>query len=263
MFLLSGCATFGQMEDGLNVLSGKNIQTAFNVLGYPTGAQQFGNDTVYFWTTNHSGGIIIPQTVSTQGYIGRIPVYNQAIYNQYVPMNYSCLLKLITGDSIIKSWEYEGNLGGCTAYIKRLKIYKDSQTITAQELSSESIAIVNIQEVISKSKAGIKAKDILTKYTNTNKQQSDLQSMSDKMIHYLVEAISVIITKNFKSQYSIICGIDTENNCTDILTEKKVEGIDINSHKNITSEVLQAFDKESKYCDSLDYDPPYILKVSN
>ena len=45
----SGCASFGQMEDGLNSLMGRNEQDAFSVLGYPSGKQQFGGDTVYIW----------------------------------------------------------------------------------------------------------------------------------------------------------------------------------------------------------------------
>lgn len=40
MAVLSGCATFGQMEEGLNALMGKDARVAFIVLGYPSSKQK-------------------------------------------------------------------------------------------------------------------------------------------------------------------------------------------------------------------------------
>lgn len=121
---LVGCATFGQMQRGLNALQGRNVQTAFDVLGYPSGKQEFGSDTVYYWQVNSSGTILLPQTSTTSGYVGMTPVYGSTTYNQVVPVNYNCLIKLITDEKgIIKTWEYNGNYGGCASYIKRLNQY--------------------------------------------------------------------------------------------------------------------------------------------
>jgi hypothetical protein len=124
MCCLSGCATFGQMEKGLNALLGKNIQTAFNVLGYPNGKQVFGNDTVYFWQVNHGGSLILPQLNTTYGTIGTTPVYGTSTSTQIVPIHYNCLIKIITDQyDIIKRWEYRGNIAGCEGYINRLNSY--------------------------------------------------------------------------------------------------------------------------------------------
>lgn len=72
---LCGCATFGQMERGLNSLQGQNIQTAFDVLGYPSGKQEFGSDMVYYWQVNSTGAVLLPQTSTTSGYVGMTPIH--------------------------------------------------------------------------------------------------------------------------------------------------------------------------------------------
>jgi hypothetical protein len=47
--ILSGCAA-SMIEKGLGALEGKDVKGAFNVLGYPSGKQEFGSETVYFWS---------------------------------------------------------------------------------------------------------------------------------------------------------------------------------------------------------------------
>lgn len=121
---LAGCATFGQMEDGLRSLMGKPDSEAFSVLGYPSAKQEFGNDTVYSWYVSQSGSLFIPQTSITTGYVGRSPVYGTTTYTQAVPFNYNCQIKIVADKSgIMRSWEYTGNIGGCTQYINRLSAY--------------------------------------------------------------------------------------------------------------------------------------------
>jgi hypothetical protein len=73
--ILSGCATFGQMEEGLNALMGNKIETAFDVLGYPSGKQEYGSDTLYIWGRNVSGGLVLPYTATTSGYVGSTSYY--------------------------------------------------------------------------------------------------------------------------------------------------------------------------------------------
>jgi len=124
---LGGCATFGQMESGLNALMGKNEREAFNVLGYPSGKQQFGNDTVYIWSVSSSGVLFLPQTSTTYGTVGTTPVYGTTTYNQVVPVNYNCLIKLVSNsEGTLIHWEYNGNIGGCESYINRLNSYAKS-----------------------------------------------------------------------------------------------------------------------------------------
>ena len=126
--LVSGCATFGQMEKGLNALQGSNVQTAFDVLGYPSSKQEFGKDTVYYWKVANSGTMLLPETSTTTGYVGMTPVYGTTTYNQAVPVSYNCLIKIITDDrGTIKTWEYNGNYGGCGCYIDRLNKYYNQQ----------------------------------------------------------------------------------------------------------------------------------------
>ena len=127
-FLLSGCVTFTQMENGLNALSGKDERVAFDVLGYPSGKQIFGSDTVYFWSVNSSGVMFLPQTSTTTGMIGNTPVYGTTTYNQAVPVNSNCLIKLVVNSNgKIFRWSYNGNIAGCEHYINRLNNYTKSQ----------------------------------------------------------------------------------------------------------------------------------------
>ncbi|MCR9888042.1 hypothetical protein NB550_12200 [Vibrio parahaemolyticus] len=123
-FTLAGCATFNQLEQGLNNMMGEHESIAFNVLGYPDSAQQFGSDTVYYWAVNKSGTVFVPQTSTTYGSVGDVSFYGKTTYNQAVPVNYSCLIKLVSDSSgYLKSWEYDGNYGGCSNYINRVDAY--------------------------------------------------------------------------------------------------------------------------------------------
>lgn len=133
--LVSGCATFGQLERGLNILQGQNVQTAFTVLGYPSGKQEFSKDTVYYWQVSNSGSIILPQTSTTTGYVGMIPVYGSTTYSQVIPVNYNCLIKLVTDDKgMIKTWEYNGNYAGCANYIRNLNQYYNQQNPSRKKI---------------------------------------------------------------------------------------------------------------------------------
>lgn len=125
---LSACATFGQMEKGLDALMGKSEQTSFSVLGYPSSKQEFGGDVVYTWFLNQSGTVFVPQTSTTTGYVGRTPIYGTTTYTQAMPVNYSCVIKIIARtDGTLKTWEYNGNIGGCTPYINRLNEYAKTE----------------------------------------------------------------------------------------------------------------------------------------
>lgn len=121
--LASGCAT-ANMENGLNSLMGKPDKEAFAVLGYPNSKQTFGSDTVYYWSRAANATIFLPQTTNTYGYVGSTPVYGTATTNQPTSLNYNCTIQLAAdSEGILKSWNYDGNIGGCSPYIKRLKEY--------------------------------------------------------------------------------------------------------------------------------------------
>jgi hypothetical protein len=122
--LLSGCI-YGMWQGGLNTLVGKDIQTAFNVLGYPSAKQEFGSETVYTWSANSPGTYSVPRTSTTTGTIGTTPVYGTTTYYQDVPYTASCLIKIISAkNSRILSWEVQGNnLMPCSPWIDRLVDY--------------------------------------------------------------------------------------------------------------------------------------------
>jgi len=131
IFILSGCMTFTKIENGLTALEGKHIDRAVSVLGYPSGTQTFGNKTIYLWSVSRNGTLVLPQTQSTTGYVGNTPIYGTTTTNQFVPVNYNCLIKIIVNSSErIISWEYQGNVGGCNQYASRLGKLSDRSRTT-------------------------------------------------------------------------------------------------------------------------------------
>jgi hypothetical protein len=139
IFLVTGCAT-QKVEQGLSALVGQPIQQAFNTLGYPNGQQRFGNEDVYVWAHQSTGGMMLPQVATTYqnygsqsmyGTVGQTPVYanlgprnvtTSTLYNQYVPMNAQFMIK-IGADSrsgIIRTWQWEGNELGAQFFAPRL-----------------------------------------------------------------------------------------------------------------------------------------------
>lgn len=109
------------MKQGLPNLVGEDIETAFQVLGYPSGKQQFGDQTVYVWAIDRQQTTVVPQTSTTTGMVGDTPVYGQTTSYQAVPMNAQCTIKLAAGPSgTIQNWEYQGNAAGCRPYANRL-----------------------------------------------------------------------------------------------------------------------------------------------
>lgn len=124
---ITGCATFSSMEKGLDKLNGKNISEAFQLLGYPSGKQTFGQDTVYVWSNNQQGTMYMPQTATTSGLVGNTYYSGQTSYNQAVPVNYNCEIKIVATESgTIKNWQYNGNRGGCSNYISTLSKYAEN-----------------------------------------------------------------------------------------------------------------------------------------
>ena len=92
---LCGCATTS-MNRGLTAMVGRNIQTAFDALGYPTDKKEFGSDTVYYWSVHEPG----------------------------YDFSNNCLIKLVADkDGIIKTYEWSGNEGGLARYASRLDRY--------------------------------------------------------------------------------------------------------------------------------------------
>lgn len=121
---LAGCVTFGQMNDGLNKLQGKDKTVAFEALGYPSQQQTFDDTTVYTWSNavNDVAALSSPQL--TTGAIGSTTFNATTIQTDYVPVTYTCKIQIATDKTgKIKNYNYDGNMGGCETYIHRLNNY--------------------------------------------------------------------------------------------------------------------------------------------
>lgn len=122
---LAGCATTTTnktLDNGLASLVGQPIQAAYDRLGYPNGSQTMNGDTFYVWSTNRNVVMPMPNLGSAYGTVGTTPFQVNTSTTGMVPLNLNCLIRLIVGgDGIIKSWDYQGNAGGCQGYVKLLK----------------------------------------------------------------------------------------------------------------------------------------------
>jgi len=127
-FILCGCATFEQMRRGLDALRGENIRTAYGILGYPSGKKDFGNETVYYWSTSGAYSYDMPITSNTYGSVGTVPYSASTTYYSQRTINYSCLVKIVANQyGTITTYSYYGNLVGCEPYIFRLNDYYESK----------------------------------------------------------------------------------------------------------------------------------------
>lgn len=124
VFALTGCVTFGQMDSGLNSLIGKDKSVAFQVLGYPSQVQEFDEDKVYTWVSSSSGVALYSTPQTTYGTVGTTSFYGTTTQTNVIPVEYSCKIQMATGgNGVIKSYTYDGNMGGCETYIHRLNNY--------------------------------------------------------------------------------------------------------------------------------------------
>ena len=122
---LSGCATTTAnktLDNGLTSLVGQPIQAAYDRLGYPNGSQVMNGDTFYIWSTNRNVVMPMYNNGTAYGTVGTTPFQVNTSMPGMMPMNFNCSIRLIAGaDGVIKSWDYQGNAGGCQGYVKMLK----------------------------------------------------------------------------------------------------------------------------------------------
>lgn len=123
---LAGCATWGQMNDGLNGLLGQPINVAISKIGYPATEQTIAGSKLYRWGVSRQSIDYMPTTTTTNGYIGvgsgLTPYSATTMGGTFIPVNYTCQITLaVDAREIITHYEYNGNLGGCEPFIKALK----------------------------------------------------------------------------------------------------------------------------------------------
>ena len=126
------------VESGLNALTGKHIDVAFRVIGYPDSKMEIGNDTVYVWKTSSMSSYNSFQTSYQSGYIGNTPYSGTTSYSTPKTIHNHAELKIIANNrGIIKTWSFYGNDAGLHRYAGRLDEY--SKVINAQQVNDEKL----------------------------------------------------------------------------------------------------------------------------
>tara|TARA_R110002110_G_C13470513_1_gene720769 strand:- start:1922 stop:2434 length:513 start_codon:yes stop_codon:yes gene_type:complete len=137
LLFLTGCVA-QQMQDGLIHLQDKPIETAVTYLGLPDGQYHLEENKVYIWGHHSSGSYLVPKT-STTDFSSTTNVYGDygsahgtthgtASTTSYVSESYDyhCVIKAVADrKGIISYIDYEGNLGGCSAFSGSMKKIAD------------------------------------------------------------------------------------------------------------------------------------------
>lgn len=123
---VAGCATWGQMNDGLNGLLGKPIDAAIRKIGYPASEQAIAGRKLYRWGGSHQSSILVPTTTTTTGTIGlgrqMTPFSATTTGMNFEQYEDGCYITLeVDREDIITRYQYEGNLDGCAPFIRALK----------------------------------------------------------------------------------------------------------------------------------------------
>jgi hypothetical protein len=120
VFGLSACVA-RNMNDGLQGLVGQNIQAAVARLGYPDGQRTILGDTIYVWSSNHSGVLPMTTMSSTSGMVGTMPVYGSTTGTAFVPVSFNCTIQIgVDANGTIKNYQWSGNNAGCRNYASAL-----------------------------------------------------------------------------------------------------------------------------------------------
>jgi hypothetical protein len=116
---LAGCATQGQIRDGLQNLMGQPLAAAIAHFGYPASQMQMGDQTVYRWSSNRT--LAIPQynTATTYGNVGGTPFQATTGGMTTSMMPTACELDISVQDGLMAQFSFHGQAAACQAfYIK-------------------------------------------------------------------------------------------------------------------------------------------------
>lgn len=128
---LAGCATFGQLETGLNSLIGQDLSVAVAQLGFPSAEREVAGMRLVEWGRSNNATFAMPTSSTTTGYVqsgNRTANYSATTMSSTpVTMNFQCHITLqVDSANIVRRYQYEGNLGGCQPYIRALKEQAES-----------------------------------------------------------------------------------------------------------------------------------------
>ncbi len=122
---LTGCVTWGQMDDGLRGLIGQPINVAISKIGYPSTEQTIAGRKLYRWGVSRQSVDYMPMVTTTTGYSGvgasYTPNSSTTLGGTYISVDYNCQITLeVDAKEVITGYQYNGNRGGCEPYIKAL-----------------------------------------------------------------------------------------------------------------------------------------------
>lgn len=133
---LAGCATFGQLETGLNSLIGQDLSVAVAQLGFPSAEREVAGMRLVEWGRSNNATFAMPTSSTTTGYVqsgNRTANYSATTMSSTpVTMNFQCHITLqVDSSNVVRRYQYEGNLGGCQPYIRALKEQAESANYDA------------------------------------------------------------------------------------------------------------------------------------
>jgi hypothetical protein len=111
--VLTGCAST-HMNRGLQALIGKDIETAFSVLGYPNEEHKYGDENVYIWNKRSPIAYYNPisQEIVGTGSPGGLPA------------NSNCTIRIVSDSrGIINNNGWFGMDQACRSYAGKLHNY--------------------------------------------------------------------------------------------------------------------------------------------
>ena len=127
-FVLSGCTTFQDIDDGLGKFRGKHIESLIDVIGYPTYQHTVGTHDLYIWDSDEQVSIAMPITTYTAGtvapYDGSFNINSGTSTTTYVPQTFNLKCKInveVDDEDKIINWQLEGDSDGCYQVAEALK----------------------------------------------------------------------------------------------------------------------------------------------
>jgi hypothetical protein len=126
VLLLTACTPTpsqpNRMESDMRWLVGQNIHVAIAHLGYPASQREIAGDTVFEWSLDRHGSIVLPTVSTTTGQFDGSP-YSQNTYGSETVQTHSyCTVQLATAaDGTIKTYHWDGNTRGCQHYTRALE----------------------------------------------------------------------------------------------------------------------------------------------
>ena len=110
--LVSGCSTFSDIDEGIEVMRGKPINDLIDVLGFPASQQTVAGRRFVTWSTSHTTSGVTAVPNFTGGPVTYAPTSN----------TYSCTIKVeIDEQDRILGHDLEGNIGGCQGYSRSIR----------------------------------------------------------------------------------------------------------------------------------------------